>query len=145
MLLSGGQMLCGTTIALAGSANTNLLAEILSVNGLGGSRIAVDGTNSNNVSSGWGTKIFSCISNLDPLTVSIAFNTNFDWKSALNATPSTCTITFPVASGYSTAAVITFTAGVTKFHMTGELQGRMTATVEITPTGAPTITAGTTP
>lgn len=143
MPLSGGQMLCGTTIALSGT--TNLFAEMLSVNGIGGTRIAVDGTNSNNTSAGWGAKLFSCIANLDPFTVSIVFDTNFNWKGALTATPATVTITFPVASGYSTAATLTFTGGVTKYTMTGELQGRMTAMVEITPTGAPTITAGTTP
>lgn len=141
---SGGQMLCGTTIAIAGSANTNLLAEILSVSGIGGTRVAVDGTNSNNTSAGWGAKLFSCIANLDPFTVMISFDGNFNWAAALLAAPGTCTITLPVQAGQTTAATITFKAGVTKFVFSGELMGRMTASVEITPSGAPTCTAGTT-
>lgn len=140
---SGGQMLCGTTIAIAGSAHASLLAEILSVSGIGGTRIAVDGTNSNNVSGGWGSAIFSCIAKLDPFTVMISFDSNFAWGAALNATPGTCTITLPIATGFTTGCVITFKAGVTKFQFGGELQGRMTATVEITPSGIPTITPGT--
>ena len=143
MPLSGGQMLCGTTIAISGSAYTSLLAEILSVAGLGADRIAVDGTNSNNVSGGWGSKILSCIATLTPFTVTISFNTNFDWKAAMTAAAGTVTITLPVAAGYSTAAVITFPGGITKFQAGGELQGRMTATVEVTPTGTPTVTPGT--
>lgn len=141
MPLNSGLMLCGTAIALSGQAN--LLAEILSLAGLGGSRIAVDGTNSENAADGWGEKLFSCIANLDPFTVTIVFNTNFDWASALTAPPSTCTITLPVARGRSSGAEIEFLAGVTKFTAGGELQGRMTATVEITPSGEPDITPGT--
>lgn len=145
MPLSGGQMLCATTIAIAGSSHTNLLAEILSVAGLGGERLAVDGLNSNNVSAGWATMLFSCIRRLVPFTVTISFDTNFNWGAALGAAPGVCTITWPVAANYSTAGTITFTAGVTKYNMSGELQGRMTAVVEITPTGAPTIAPGITP
>lgn len=141
--LNGGQMLCGTTIALAGSANADLMAEIIGVNGLGGERLAVDGANSGNVSGGWVKMIFSCLAKLTPFTVNISFNNNQPWGGSLTAAPSTCTITWPVATGYATAGVMTFTAGVTKFQMTGELQGRMTATVEITPSGVPTITPGT--
>lgn len=138
-----GQMLCGTTITITGI--TGLFAEILATSGIGASRVVVPGTSSADVSGGWETMIFSCLAKLDPFRVTLSFDTNYDWKTAIKAAPAATTITWPVAAGHSTGGTLAFSSGLSQYTAGGELQGRLVAEATVTPSGVPTITAGTAP
>lgn len=132
-----GIMLCGASQ----SWQSNFLAKILGLSGLGASRRAVDAV-SNEDAGGFAPVIYSCIRRMKPFRVTIVFNSNQDWKTALGAAAATWTITWPVESGYSTGATLACTVGMTDITIGATLEDRILAEVELTPSGAPTITAG---
>ena len=134
---TSGIMLCGSSI----SWQSNFLAEILSISGVGGTVRTADAT-ANSDAGGWSRTIKSCIKRGKPFRCTIAFNSNQDWKTALGAAFATWTITWPTESGYSSAATLAWSVSMTDFTMGGQLEDRLMAEVELTPTGAPTITAG---
>lgn len=134
---TSGIMLCGSSVAWS----SNFLAEIIGLSGLGGSRRAVD-VSTNADAGGWGRVIFSCLRRAKPFRVTIAFNSNQNWTTPLGASPTTWTITWPVESGYSSAATTAMSVGMTDFTMGGMLEERQLAEVELTPSGAITVTPG---
>lgn len=134
---TSGIMLCGSSQ----SWQSNFLAEIIGLSGLGGSRASVD-VSTNADSGGWGRRILSCIRRGKPFRATIAFQSNKDWATVLGNAFATWTITWPVESGYSTAGTLAWSVGMTDFTFGGMLEDRMLAEVELTPTGAPTIVAG---
>lgn len=137
--MASGIMLCGSSISWA----TNFLSEIISLSGVGASRRAVDvTTNSDAASTGWGRVIFSCLRRGKPFRCTIAFNSNQNWVTVLAAVAATWTITWPAESGYSVAASLAWSVGMTDFTMGGTLEERLLAEVELTPSGAPTLTPG---
>lgn len=129
-------MLCGTTI----DVGDDVVAKLLDVSDLGATRQTVDADYSGAT---WIERLFSCLLALKPFTALIAFDPNKDWKAAIEAAPDTVTITWAIPGGYTTAATIAFNAGITDFTIRGSNQGRVIASVQITPSGAPTITPGT--
>lgn len=136
--MTDGVILCGTTI----SFEDGTLAKLLSISGLGASRAAIDMSNASSPS-GWKEYIQSCLQELKQFTATVVCLTNEDWTELIAADPSTLTITWPIEDGYTTAATVAFSAFVTDVDIGGELEGRVTKTVQIRPTGVPTFTPGT--
>jgi hypothetical protein len=134
---TSGIMLCG----VSQSWQSNFLAEIIGLSGLGGSRASVD-VSTNADAGGWGRRILSCLRRSKPFRATIAFQSNKDWATILGSAFTTWTITWPIESGYSSAATFSMSVGMTDFTFGGMLEDRMLAEVELTPTGAPTITPG---
>lgn len=132
-----GILLCGSSI----SWQTGFLAEIIGISGFGGSRRAVD-VSTNADTGGWGRVVLSCLRRGKPFRCTIAFQSNKDWATILGSALATWTITWPVESGYSTAATLAWSVGLTDYTAGGTLEERMLAEVELTPSGAPTITPG---
>lgn len=137
-----GIPLCGTVMTF-GTAPTAFLAELLDVQGIGVMRKAIDGTTENSVNK-WGTIILSCIKRLKPFRATIAFSPSLDIKTAIALALNTLTITWPVESGYTTATTWAFLAAITDYTVGGQLEERVTATVEINPSGELTVVAATT-
>lgn len=133
-----GHIVCGTTITFS----SGFLVEILDIQGIGADRKPIDSTTGNSTNL-WGTIIMSCIARLTPFRVTIAHSSNIDWAAVVKAVMETCTILAPVEDGYSSGGSLAFKAGVSKYQYGGELEGRVTASVEICPSGPPTIVAGT--
>lgn len=132
-----GIMLCGHST----SWQSTFLAEIIGLSGLGGSRASVD-VSTNADAGGWGRRILSCLRRGKPFRATIAFQSNKDWATILGAAFATWTITWPIETGYTTAATLAWSVGMTDYTFGGMLEDRMLAEVELTPTGAPTITPG---
>lgn len=132
-------MLCGAVIGFG--EDEDLLSELLELNDIGMDRRAVDATTGASPEL-WGEIILSCIKRLTPFTVTIAFQPNARWDEAIVLPKSETIITWPIPEGYETAAVWTFMAGITSFKARGQLEDRMTATVQISPSGPLVITPG---
>lgn len=133
-----GIMLCGTSIAW----NTNFLAEMIGLAGMGGSVASADATTNADANS-WGRRIFSCMVQPKPFRVTIAFSPKDNWITALEAAQASWVATWPIEPGYSTAGTLSLTVKMTDFTFGGMLQDRMLAEVELTPTGRPTFVAQT--
>lgn len=135
--MASGLLLCGSSI----SWQSNFQAALLGIAGLGGSRRAVDAATNEDAGS-WAPIILSCIRRGKPFRVTIAFKSNQNWATILGNALATWTITWPVESGYSTAATLAWSVGMTDYTFGGMLEDRMLAECELTPSGAPTITPG---
>lgn len=133
---SAGIMLCGTSQ----SWNSNFLAEMIGLAGIGASVGSVDAT-TNADAGGWSRRIFSCIRRGKPFRVTIAFSPKQNWLTALAAAAATWTATWPLESGYTTAGTLAWSVKMTDFTLGGMLEDRMLAEVELTPIGEPTFTA----
>lgn len=129
-------MLCGSQVTLGGTT----LGKLIDINGLGASRRAVDASYSG---ADWAEVILSCIARLTPFTATIAFDPNYDWKTQVRAALAELEITWSIPGGYTTAATLSFQAGVTDYTVRGSNEERVIATVVVTPSGEPTITPGT--
>lgn len=139
---TSGIMLCGSST----SWNSNFLAELIGLSGVGGSRASVD-VSTNADSGGWGRRIVSCIRRGKPFRATIAFSPRSNWVTAMELAPAsaftTWTITWPNEVGYSNAGSLAWSVALTDFTLGGMLEDRMLAEVELTPTGAPTVNLGT--
>ena len=113
---------------------------------MGGDRIAVPNVHNDNAS-GWAEVLLSCVKTLKPFRISVVHDTNgSQWITWLGQALSTLTITWPVEKGYTTGGVISFLGGVTDYTFgSPDIQARINAELTITPSGAPTVTAGTHP
>jgi hypothetical protein len=99
----------------------------------------------NDVDNNWIEQLFSCLAMLNPVTVGIVTNTNDTaWDEEALEAVGTWAITWPVEAGYTTGGTISFKGKVTSrtFGAT-DIQGRVEGEITITPTGAPTLAAGT--
>lgn len=134
-----GFMLCGTDFA--GSLAT-IFAELLDLSELGATRTAVDAT-TNSDAGGWGKILLSCIARLKPFRVTIAYQGDLDWKTAIKAALAELTITWPIEDGFTTGHSIAFDCGLTDISVGGQLEQRTLANLTITPSGEPTIEEGT--
>jgi hypothetical protein len=129
-------ILCGTTIGF----QNGLIGKLLEVSDIGAERRAVDASFSG---ASWAEVILSCIARLTPFTATIAFEPNADWKTGIKAQLETLTITWAIPENGTTAATLSFKAGLTRFTIRGSNEERVVATVTITPSGEPTLTSGT--
>lgn len=132
-----GIMLCGSSPAW----NSSFLSKIVAISGVGGTRRSADAAD-NSDAGGFADVLYSCIARLKPFRVTISFDPHQDWKTALTAAAATWTMTWAVKSGYSTGATLAMTVGMTDITIGGTLEERMLAEVELTPSGEPTIVAG---
>lgn len=114
--------------------------------GIGAERMAVDNVH-NDLTAGWTERLISCIKALLPFTVSVVFaSNNDDWLTSIAAALDTMMITFPPEKGYSTGAVYSMQAALTRYVAgAGDIQSRVNAEITITPSGQLTITPGTHP
>ena len=135
---SAGVMLCG----ISQSWQSNFLAEIIGLAGIGGNRRSAR-VASNLDAGGWSRTIFSCIRTGKPFRATIVFKPSQDWITPLGAAAATWTITWAIEPGYSAAATLSWSVGMTDYTAGGQLEDLMLAEVELTPSGAPTITPGT--
>lgn len=135
----------GTGILLCGSSinwKSNFLAALLGIAGLGASRAVVDATTNEDANAGFGRVIQSCLARGKPFRVTIAFNSNQDWKTIILAGLASWTITWPIEAGYSSAGTLAWSVVMSDFTITGRLEDRILAECELTPSGSPTITPG---
>ena len=130
-----GILLCGSSI----SWQSNFLADIIGLGGLGGERRAIENVKNSQAGS-WSSVIYSCIRRGLPFTCTIVFSPNQDWVTALGNTAATWTITWPQESGYTNHATLAWTVGMTRYVITGTLEERMMAEVTLTPSGVPILT-----
>lgn len=132
-------LLCGIDLE-TDDANDVFYDTILSINGFGVSRTAVDMT-SNKQTAGWGIVMMSCIRRMKPFTLELLMTGNIDWKTKSGEALKDLKIKFPAEAGFSAGVIVEFKAGVTDVSITGSIEGRTTITVQITPSGEPTVTA----
>lgn len=132
-------LLCGIDLE-TDDANDVFYDTILSINGFGVSRTAVDMT-SNKQAAGWGIVMLSCIRRMKPFTLELLMTGNIDWKAKSGEVLKDLKIKFPAEAGFSAGVIVEFKAGVTDVSITGSIEGRTTITVQITPSGEPTVTA----
>jgi hypothetical protein len=135
--MASGILLCG----VSQTWQSNFLAEIIGLTGIGGVRRAVD-ISTNADAGSWGRVALSCLRRGKPFRATIAYRPSQDWITPLGATFATWTVTWAVEPGYSTAATLAWSVGMTEFTAGGMLEDRMLAEVELTPTGVPTVTPG---
>lgn len=133
-----GILLCGTSQAW----NSDFLAEMIGLAGIGGSVRAIDATTNADAGT-WGRTIFSCIRRGKPFRVTIAYSPQQDWVTALSAAAANWVATWPMETGYTGAGTLTWSVRMTDFTFGGMLEDRMLAEVELTPIGAPTFVAQT--
>lgn len=114
--------------------------------GLGGERLGVPNVH-NDLTSGWAEVLLSCIKTMKPFRVSLVHDTNgSQWITWLTQSLGAIAITWPIEKGYSTGGVASFLGGVTDYTFgSPDIQGRINAELTLTPSGMPTITAGTSP
>lgn len=113
---------------------------IIDMNGLGASRKSIDLTS--NVQSGaWAINILSCIKMLKPFTLTLVNTGNIDWVSKIGQAAKVLKIKFPAEAGFTAGVILQFSAGVTDVTFSGSIEGRSQFVVQITPSGAPTLTA----
>ena len=138
-----GILLCGVNITSDPDGTPVVIGSITSCTGFGASRQAVPNIH-NDVANGWGQVLLSCIRMMKPFRVGVVFNSNTtDWKTFLTQGLKTLAITWPVEDEFLTGAVASFEAGVTDFEAgAGDIESRVNAMFTITPSGEPTITAG---
>ena len=134
-------LLCGIDVE-TDDANDTFYDTILSISGFGVSRTAVDMT-SNKQSAGWGIIVLSCIRRLKPFTIELLHTGNIDWKTKSGAGLQDLKFKFPAEEGFTAGVIVEFKAGITDVSMSGSLEGRTTYTIQITPSGEPTVTAAT--
>jgi len=132
-------LLCGIDFE-TDATNDTFYDTIIDINGLGGMRNAIDMTN-NKQSASWGIVILSCIRRLKPFTITLVNTGNIDWVAKLGQVAKVLKIKFPAEAGFSAGVILEFTAGVTDVTFQGSIEGRSQFTVQITPSGAPTLTA----
>lgn len=143
-------MLCGVALAFTpdtapGVAGTlQNIVQILGMAGLGADRKAIDNV-SNDDAGSFGKRLFSCIAMLKPFQVRVAMDTNSSaWTTNIKAYMGQITITWPVEVGYSTGGTLAFKGAMTDFSFGApDIEGRIEGSFTITPSGAPTIVAGT--
>ena len=132
-------LLCGIDLE-TDDANDVFYDTILSINGFGVARNAVDMT-SNKQAAGWGIVMMSCIRRMKPFTLELLMTGNIDWKAKSGEVMKDLKIKFPAEAGFTAGVIVEFKAGVTDVSITGSIEGRTTITVQITPSGEPTVTA----
>ena len=112
--------------------------------GLGADRKAVPNVH-NDVVGGWIEKLISCLQEMKPFRVSVVHDTNgTQWKTWITQLMGVMAITWPVEKGYTTGGLMAFNAAVTDYTFgSPDIEGRINAEMTITPSGQPTITAGT--
>lgn len=134
---TSGLLLCG----VSQTWQSGFTAPILGISGVGGSRRIVD-VSDNEDAGGWGRNIVSCIRRGKPFRVTIAFKSNKDWATILGNAFATWTVVWATETGYSTGASLAWSVAMSDYTFGGMLEDRMLAEVELTPSGAPTITPG---
>lgn len=132
-------LLCGIDLE-TDDTNDTFYDTILSINGFGVTRVAADMT-SNKQSAGWGIVMLSCIRRMKPFTMELLLTGNVDWKTKSGEIMKDLKIKFPAEQGFTAGIIVEFKAGVTDVSISGSLEGRTTITVQITPSGEPTVTA----
>lgn len=139
-----GILLCGVAITDGKAESPIVIGAITSCSGFGASRQAVPNIH-NDVTGGWAEVLMSCIRMMKPFRVGIVHQSNStSWKTLLTQAMSTFAITWPIEDGYTTGAVYSFKAAVTDYEAgAGDIESRVNAMFTITPSGEPTITAGT--
>ena len=125
----------GTTITFS----SGFFAEILSVDPPSMERAAIATTHST-TTGGKATFIPSDITDYGEIGVEIAYNPSTD--PPIDAAVETCTITFPIPAGGSTAATWAISAFMTNFTPTVPIDDRMTARATLKCTGDITVSAG---
>jgi hypothetical protein len=134
-----GFLLCGTTISLGGA--TTFLAEITGVTGVGASRRAVENVHGGNVATGWAEHLFSCIARLKPFQVQLVHTADRDWTTKIKAAAEEIIISWPLVGAEVTEGTLTFQGAMTDYDAGGQIEERVNATAEFTPSGAPTFAA----
>lgn len=134
-----GFLLCGTTISIG--ADATFLAEITGVSGIGANRRVVENVHGGNVAAGWAEHLFSCIARLKPFQIQVVHTASRDWTTKIKAAPETITITWPLVGAEVSAGTLAFSGGLTDYEANGQIEERVNATCEITPSGAPTFVA----
>lgn len=143
-------MLCGVNLAYtpggSGSPPLQNIGLITSMTGLGADRKAVENIH-NSLVNLWGQRLFSCIAMMRTFSVGIVFDSNdVVWITNLQALPGVITITWPAETSYTTGGAITFTGAITSFSFgAADIEGRVEGSLTISPSGKPTVTAGTHP
>ena len=132
-------LLCGIDLE-TDDANDTFYDTILSINGFGVSRTSVDMT-SNKQAAGWGIMMLSCIRRMKPFTMELLLTGNIDWKTKSGEILKDLKIKFPAEAGFSAGVIVEFKAGITDVNISGSIEGRSTITVQVTPSGEPTVTA----
>ena len=135
-------LLCGTTVQIG--SDTDFLAEITGVSGLGANRRAVENVHGGNVAAGWVEYLFSCIARLKPFQVQLVHNATRDWVTKIKAPAEAIVITWPLVGTQTVAGTLTFQGALTDYDAGGQIEERVNATAEITPSGAPTLAPPTT-
>jgi len=134
-------LLCGIDFESDDTPDT-FYDTIIDLNGLGGSRAAIDMTN-NKQAGAWKINILSCIRMLKPFTITLVNTGNINWVAKLGEARKVLKIKFPAEEGFGVGVILSFQCGVTDVTFSGSLEGRSQFVVQITPSGAPTLTAAT--
>ncbi|CAB4142543.1 hypothetical protein UFOVP448_17 [uncultured Caudovirales phage] len=132
-------LLCGIDIE-TDDTNDAFYDTILSINGFGVTRTSVDMT-SNKQAAGWGIMAFSCIKRLKPFTLELLLTGNIDWKTKIGEIAKDFKIKFPAEAGFTAGVIVEFKAAITDVTITGSIENRSTISVQVTPSGEPTVTA----
>lgn len=131
-------MLCGIDIN-TDETNDAFYDTLLDINGLGAGRSVADMT-SNKQSGTWGIIMASCIRRLTPFTMTLLMTGNIDWVAKVGQAMKKLTIQFPAEAGYTSGVKLEFNAVVTNVTMGGSIEGRTQINVQVSPSGAPTLT-----
>jgi predicted secreted protein len=128
----------GSTITFASS----FVGSIRTIDWSGLTRNPLDTTHMG-TTNGWMTYLPSDLKDAGELTVEVFFDPSKDWKTQIGAAAATCTLTFPVPTGGTTAGTIAGSAFLTSFEVNDPYDDVMTATIKLRFTGELTFTAAT--
>jgi len=132
--MAGGRLVFGT------DASDSYLAEILSVNWSGLSRQSIDQTHTGTADN---YMVFDPSTLVDGGQIEIEVNFDPDTEPPIEDAKGTLTITFPKASGQTTAGTWAASAFLTEFSFNGtDLAGKYTASTTWKISGPITFTAG---